>query len=39
MAETSSHIEEDVAPRSVIALKHASNREADVELRYPAPEI
>ena len=34
MAETSSHIEEDVAPRSVIALKHASNGEAGVEIRY-----
>ena len=34
MADTSSHIEEDVAPRSVIALKHASNGETDVEIRY-----
>ena len=39
MTEISSRIEEDVAPRSGIALKYASNGEADVELRYPAPEI
>ena len=36
MTETSLSSEEYVGG---IALKHASNGEADVELRYPAPEI